>query len=442
MGDAAAVKKLKDQLELAVAKDRNKDAVDLLARLERLEPDNARWSHRLGDVQRRLGQAVLAVQAYERAVQRYEKSGFLPRAIAMAKTILTLDATRTDVLASIQQEDAQSMRGRVLHHSSAQRSEARNAQPQKLTAAIDAASDEVRFADAEPLIELDVPILDVEALVSLVPPPPDGGPGLESEADRTAERVALLPFFALFSDVPRAALLGLASASELVEAEPGSTVIRRGDPADAMFGIISGSVRVLAPAFEGESPPRLGEGEIFGEACLLTDEPRHADVVVEEQLTALRIPKHTLDTLVVQHEEVGHVLINLLTVRLLGLLMRTSPLFSALDPETQREVIGLFEIRTASEGTVVQQAGKRGDGLYIPLTGKLEISRPSGLTFIEPAGTIVGQSTLLGRTASPNTVRTLGDTVMLRLPSTRFIELVTQYPTVLAQLSELQLDQA
>ncbi len=478
------LKQLKDRVEAAMLKDKLKEAADLLAQLERAELTNPRWSHRLGDIQRRLGNNVLSVAAYERAVDRYAKTGFLARAVAMAKTITGIDPSRTDVLARIQQDDARGLKPRKTAVSlapAALRSNALSgpggtvpvplpapaleaesltippsaprqqgqAAPEvehelaegaaALTRAVDAADDEIRFADQEDveitfdLTEEELEVLPAE-MASLPPPVP--------EPDRAAQSLAILPLFSLFADVPREALLAMASASELIELGPDETLIRTGDPADSLYAIVEGSVKVIIPGLDQDVRHVLREGEIFGEACLLTDEPRHADVVSAEPLTALRIPKATLDALVKAHAEVGSVLMGLLTRRLLVNLIKTSPLFAALDLETRREVARLFEIRKATSGTVLVQAKKRGDGLYIPLTGKLEVKRTDDTMHTLPAGTIVGQDTFLGHAASSYTVRTLGDTVMLRLASSRLMELVTQYPMVLEQLSAVTIDDA
>lgn len=475
MAETPHLKQLKDRVEAAMLKDKLKEAADLLGQLERAEPTNPRWSHRLGDLQRRMGNNVLSIAAYERAVDRYAKTGFIARAVAMAKTITGIDPSRTDVLARIQQDDARGLKARpkpavslvpTLAHIStpevvrsapalplpapALEAESLSLPPAEvehelagraaaLTPAADAADDEIRFADQEDAeITFDLSEEELEVLPAKaagVPPP-------VPEPDRAAKSLAVLPLFALFADVPREALLAMASASELIEVGPDETLIRRGDPADSLYAIVEGSVRVIIPGLDQEARQPLREGEIFGEACLLTDEARHADVVSAEPLTALRIPKATIDALVKAHAEVGSVLTGLLTRRLLVNLIKTSPVFAALDMDTRREVARLFEIRKATSGTVLVQAKKRGDGLYIPLTGKLEVTRADGSAHVLPAGTIVGQDTFLGHAASSHTVRTIGDTVMLRLASSRLMELVTQYPMVLEQLSAVTIDEA
>jgi CRP-like cAMP-binding protein len=480
MAESPQLKKLKDQLELAMEKERLKEAVEALEKLERLEPAEPRWSQRLGDLLRRQKQTAQAIQAYERAVDRYAKGGFLARAVAMAKTITSLDPTRKDVLSRLQQNDAKDIK---------QKANLSRARASLGPAAPASAPPAARpSAPPVPLSLVPAPVSTVSlrpmpaSSASLAPPPanndeaevfddetsgarltlvhapvmtalaPDeleilyvedeaSAAGQDEEA-RTAERLAVLPLFALFSDVPHEALLDMVAESELIELSPGQLVVRTGDAADALFGIVSGSVRVQVPRAIDEEAILLGEGEVFGEACLLTDEPRHADVLAETELVALRIPKSTLDALLGEHAQVGRVLMQLLVQRLLGNLVRTSPLFTTLDPDMRREAVALFELRKAPHDTVLFEAGLRGDGLYVPLTGTLHVALFDGSVRYLPPGSVVGSASLLSHAAIPHTVRTLGDTLLLRLSSMRFMELVTHFPTVLERLSELSLSDA
>lgn len=82
----------------ATEKDRPHEAIKALVELERLDPREPRWSQRLGEQYRRVGSTPEAVGAFVRAFEGYLKTGFLPRAIAMAKLVGTLDAARGDLL--------------------------------------------------------------------------------------------------------------------------------------------------------------------------------------------------------------------------------------------------------------------------------------------------------------------------------------------------------
>jgi CRP-like cAMP-binding protein len=495
-------RKLKDQLDAAMAKDRLKEAAELLVKLERAELDEPKWSHRAGDLFRRLGRNAEAIQAYERAVERYAKGGFLARAVAMAKTITSIDPSRTDVLARIQQDGAKDVTEKARRHvqglhgvRTAAVERAAQAQPvvksvaeppprpaslpvAPVAPAVIAAPAPDPFGEPQPtrpslrppvgrgsfiddladddedegrptFVAIQVPRAAAPARESVVMELPaeeleimyvedDAAVATDDTETRTAERLAVMPLFALFAEVPREALLAMATDSDLIELEADQQVLRAGDAADALFAIVAGAVRVVLPDASDDEMIVLGEGEVFGEACLLTDEPRHADVYAAEGgVSALRIPKATLDALVEQHDAVGRLLTQLLAHRLITNLMRTSALFTALEPETRREVVALFELRRAPHGTVLLEGGRRGDGLYVPLTGQLHVTDRSGQASVLPAGSVIGSSSLLSQGAYPNTVLTLGDMLLLRLPAAQFMSLVTQYPTVLERLTEL-----
>ena len=52
-------------------------------------------------------------------------------------------------------------------------------------------------------------------------------------------------------------------------------------------------------------------------------------------------------------------------------------------------------------------------------------------------GTVIGQSAMLTRAPAESTVVAGTDSLVLRLPATRFNELAAHYPTALMHLSEL-----
>ncbi|HKP63767.1 MAG TPA: tetratricopeptide repeat protein, partial [Polyangiales bacterium] len=107
--DEKALRKLREKLDKLLAANRNDEAVELLAELVRAEPTNARWAHKRGDLLRRLGRNAEAVDAYTQAVDIYASSGFIARAVAMAKTVLSMDPKRTDVLSKVDPNAAQQL---------------------------------------------------------------------------------------------------------------------------------------------------------------------------------------------------------------------------------------------------------------------------------------------------------------------------------------------
>ena len=98
----------------------------------------------------------------------------------------------------------------------------------------------------------------------------------------TWEAVARVP---LFAELDAARIADIARLLKLDVLPPRHAVVRRGEPADAMFFIMSGEVEV-------DTRPvghRLGRGQYFGEIALLHDVPRTATVttLTECRLLAL-----------------------------------------------------------------------------------------------------------------------------------------------------------
>jgi len=101
---------------------------------------------------------------------------------------------------------------------------------------------------------------------------------------RNWDLITKVPFF---RDLGAATVADIARILKPQEVEKGRTVIRRGDPGDCMFFIVSGEIEVRLPA----GPAQLGAGAFFGEIALITGEPRTATAValMTTQLLALDI---------------------------------------------------------------------------------------------------------------------------------------------------------
>jgi CRP-like cAMP-binding protein len=443
------VANLSELLNEALRQEQLDLALKLYVELESLEPTEPRWAHRKGDLLARLDRTDEAVASFERAVDLYAAEGFLTRAIAMAKVILGFDPTRTDVIERVDPEAARELHRR--HRTIAQGRSAPAPAPGRvsklspapyppLAPADDAGEDEVRFADV-PSIEIEVtpaelgdrssyPEISVESVSE-----EDLDLSDEPEAHApTADQLARLPAFPVFAELSREAFTQVAARAELVEVPDGEVVIRTGDLADSLYAIVDGRVRVDVPG--SNEPVFLGEGDVFGESCLVAGATRKADVTSVGELVALRIAEDDLEDLVEAHPVIGDVMFDLLTRRVVGNLMLTSPLFAGFDPTTRTEIAKLFEARKADDGQMIIEHGKRSDGLYVLLAGTLELDGGDGSELVEPI-TMIGQGSLLSREPASHSVRCIGEALLLRLPSGRFMELAAVYPTVLAGLSEL-----
>lgn len=542
--DDRRVHALREAWEEAIGKDRPRDALAALEGLELLEPDEARWAHRKGEVLRRLGRAREAEAAFVRAVDRYAAQGFLTRAAALAKVVIELNPARADILVELDRAPAQKLREarpqaratsplnprmppparlpsgampamrlpeamppsrpapiprdepvappkavgmpapplrpfaaaplakppvvaearpeialEATPEAASFREGAEDAENEDeegnrptlvagvraerlsivaaamgLEAAKDADDNEVRFDDVPDVFALDV---DVSELVAEAPR--DSSPEIETsgfpaEEAPTAVRLALMSAATLFVDVPKDAMAELVAAAQLIDLPHGSVVYRSGERADALYVVVEGGADVVP--LGANKKLAVTEGSVFGEDALLQGAVRNADARVKGQLLALRIPKDALDGIVRRHASLADVLFNVLMRRLVTTVLQTSPLFAAFDLPTRKELARLFEVRRATAGVVIKERGKRSDGLYIPLAGELEADDGKSTTSIS-LGTMFGHTSLVSDAPELRTIRTLTESVVLRMAAARFVSFAARFPAALAHLAEL-----
>jgi MFS family permease len=118
--------------------------------------------------------------------------------------------------------------------------------------------------------------------------------------DRAADRPEALDVLRpvpLFAPLPEPALEHLAGTAEHMEADPGSTVVVRGEAGDRFYVIVGGEAQVETGARE----VTLGPGDFFGEIALLRDVPRTATVRAVTVLQLLAISRDDFIAAVTGH---------------------------------------------------------------------------------------------------------------------------------------------
>ena len=88
----------------------------------------------------------------------------------------------------------------------------------------------------------------------------------------------------------------LAALTRCLRFAAGEVVVREGDPGNALYQVISGSVEVLKRNAPGAplQVATLGKGDVFGEMTLCTDEPRNATVQTVEPTVLLEVERGDL----------------------------------------------------------------------------------------------------------------------------------------------------
>jgi len=86
----------------------------------------------------------------------------------------------------------------------------------------------------------------------------------------------------------------------------GDVVIRQGEPGEEFFLISDGNVEVMR---EGYEVARLGPGDFFGEAAVISGDPRNATVVATEGVDAYVLGKDDFRGAVDRSESFRHQLL-------------------------------------------------------------------------------------------------------------------------------------
>jgi len=427
---------LRDQLDQAILDDDDERALALYDELAEKYPEEPRWPHRRGELLLRMEEEEKALDSFEQAVDLYAAEGFIAKAAALAKMMLEVAPDREAVLERVDPAAARELRRRHRPGDVGEHAERLLSTP-PLAPAPQSDPDELRFSDLPDDEAIPIDLTELE--VSVVPPPLPSAPKppplpeeveIEPSRGTSAQLLARLPAYPLFTDVPQDALEELVRASEHMVVLDGTKLIARGEPADALFVVIAGEADVDVPGVPHVLP--VDEGDVVGESCLLDGVDRQADVVARGELEALRFPREALDRAAERFPSLEGVLIELLGRRLVSNLLKTSPLFAGFDPSTRMEIAKLFEIRRATRGTVLLEKGKRGDGLFVVLQGAIdtdeEVAGPGGM---------FGHQALLSREPSEVSATAKTDSLLLRMPARRFNELAAMYPPALMAISQL-----
>lgn len=114
-------------------------------------------------------------------------------------------------------------------------------------------------------------------------------------------------------------LAGVTRGKTVLELADNDTVFRQGEPADSMYFLLSGKVRLVVASQEGKEAivATLGAGEFLGEGCLAGQPFRMATTLAVGQCTLLRVEKPTMVRLLHEQPAFAELLVTQLVTRLI-----------------------------------------------------------------------------------------------------------------------------
>ncbi|MES0344671.1 MAG: MFS transporter [Anaerolineales bacterium] len=150
---------------------------------------------------------------------------------------------------------------------------------------------------------------------------------------------ALLIHLPVFSQLDKAERTQFIVGAQFRSAPAGSSLIRRGEPGEEAFFILSGRAvaGISTSAGEYRSLSVMAAGDFFGEIAALMGVERTADVVAEEETTLLQVPANNLQRLL-DHPRLRYLLLSKLTERLSRTHVIDLPRLAGFDQDNLRDL--------------------------------------------------------------------------------------------------------
>lgn len=191
---------------------------------------------------------------------------------------------------------------------------------------------------------------------------------LESlEPEKVMQSLRQVP---LFSRTDGDLLRNIAERVERVGFSRGTSLIKQGEEGQELFILLEGTAEVVLEEESGleRQLAGLAPGDAFGETALLESVPRTASVRGLTDGVALKISREDFAAVV----EVGEGNDLMAIIRGANIL-RSSPLFSELEPDAMAHLLGRLNRIQAEEGQVICRRGEEGDNFYLVMEGSFDV---------------------------------------------------------------------
>jgi ATP-binding cassette subfamily B protein len=162
----------------------------------------------------------------------------------------------------------------------------------------------------------------------------------------------------------------------LVRYSFGHVIVREGDPADALYVLVSGRARVVKRADTGQEIPlsTLRPGDTFGEMGLLEGGTRVATVRASGDVEVLRLDRATFEALLAGTPDLESYLKLQAAHRHLHGFLRSYTPFARLPVEALTTMLNELEALTVAPGEVVIRQGDPAGPMYVVEEGRLRVS--------------------------------------------------------------------
>ncbi len=245
-----------------------------------------------------------------------------------------------------------------------------------------------------------------------------------------------LPPIPLFSELHPDAFEPVVAALKLRRCRPGEVILAEGQPGHSFFVIARGSVAVTKHLAQGGESrlATLHEGAIFGEMALVSASPRTATVTAQGDCDLLEFDRVALAAASREVADIAVALDKFTRERLLNNLLATAPLFRSLDRRQRFDLIRRFTAHDVAGGVTIVEEGVHGRGLFMLLSGEVDVSKVDGdsrvlLATLGP-GDVFGEISLVLDEPTSASVTAVKQSTVLFLGREIFSRLVQAVPAI------------
>lgn len=337
------------------------------------EPDQLDLRLRLADALLSLGRVQEAAVVYTTLAKHAANLGYPLRAAVAIKVLCALDPAL-----------------RPLMHALAELYATQSARLGLSVRPVPASEEGALSAESLALLELRGDAL-VQAALAI-------GKDLSKCSDRYPE---VLPPIPLLSELSVDDFVAVLDTVQLVRMKRGAAVLRQGDPGHSFFIAARGALEVLREAEDGTRAQlaTLHEGAVFGEMALFSKSPRGAHVNTTTEADLLELPVQALSQLAGGAATIARALDRFTRERLVMNLIATAPLFRSLDRGQRIDLVRRFVAHDVAAGTDLIREGERVPGLYLVLSGSVDVWKRDGeqkvLLATLSSGEVFGEMSLL-----------------------------------------------
>jgi len=258
-----------------------------------------------------------------------------------------------------------------------------------------------------------------------------------------SDAVGELPILQFLPDDARERIIGSFTP---VSYTFGTPIVREGEPADALFVLVSGRARMVRNADRGGasngeiSLGLLKPGDTFGEIGLLEQATRTVTVRASGDVEALRLDRDVFQALLAEHAGLRRYFELQTLHRQLSNFFKEFTAFSKLPAQALQELLADLERVTVKPNEILIREGGPPGPLYIVESGRLrEFVRVDGhrkyIGYLRK-GDFFGELSVFTQAPPAASVEAVSDCVVLSLREATFKRLLDTYPDFKARIEE------